>query len=480
MTILDTRLVPIRVAVLAAVGVLASALALLIAPSPHRLGADRSGEPDLAARVTDVVDGEETGYRGLSVAFVDGARVETATVGDLAGGPRFEIGSVAKPFTGMLLADLIADGVVRPDETLRDVLPEVRFDDPAVGAVTLAELASHRSGLPRLGGGPTQVFRSAWAALRGANPYGEDVDDILRQAAETSVGGGRGDVRYSNFGMALLGQALAARTGTPYTELVTERVLRPLGMNDTTLTGADSARGSTASGRPVEAWSGVGYAPAGTGVRSTAADLAKLVTALLDGSAPGADAATPRFADDESRIGYAWFTDDGITWHNGGTRGFRSYVGFDRDSGRGVVVLGNTDRDVDWIGRRLLGDGDAEPSAAGPGLWQAAVTATLLLFAIIMLPTLAFRTGRAVDRLRAVSAVLSTVVVLLVAHRLGDWIAVPPPLWAVAAGVAAAGAGLIVFRWRDIPTLASGPAWMRWSGLAASAALSLVVGVAIW
>lgn len=500
---LPTRARPTRgrrvAALVAAVGVLAAALALLVAPAPWRLDDTRDGNAALAARVADVVGDQRDGYRGLSVAFVDRSGTRTAAVGDLGGGPLFEIGSVTKVLTGMLLADLIADGTVRADEPLSAFFPRVRFSDPAVGDVTLAELASHRSGLPRLGGlgtdaasGASRVLASGWANLRGANPYGESVDDLLREAAATSVGAGRGEVHYSNLGMALLGQALAARAGTTYPELVTARLLGPLGMSATTLTGSPdgSASGSTASGRPVDAWAGAGYAPAGIGPRSDAADLAALVTAVLDGSAPGASAATPRWADTsatregERRIGYAWFVDrtDGreITWHNGGTGGFRSYVGFDRTAGQGVVVLGNTDRDVDWIGRRLL-DRDAEPSGTGAGWWMVPVTLALALMILVSLPALAVtragtatRWASAPDRLRVVSSTLSTVAVALVAHRLGDWLAVPPPLWAAAVGAAAAGLALLVLRWRELD-LVTGTTWWRWTGSVASVLASLVV-----
>ena len=465
----------------------------MVAPSPHHLGPGRAGDTDLAGRVAEIVGAEDSGYRGLSVALVDRSGTRTADVGDLAGGRMFEIGSVTKVLTGMLLAELVADGTVQADDTLSELLPDVRFADPRVGAVTLAELAAHRSGLPRLGGlGPGAAFTSGWANVRGANPYGEDVDELLRQAADARVGSGRGEVRYSNFGMALLGQALAARAGTSYPELVATRILRPLGMSDTVLAGspAGSAQGSTASGRPVDAWAGAGYAPAGVGPRSSVADLAKLVAAMLEGSAPGAAAATPRWeAGDGRRIGYAWFTDRSgdreITWHNGGTGGFRSYVGFDRESGEGVVVLGNTTRDVEWIGRRLLGQ-RAEPSGAGPGWWMVVVTLGLVLSVVVSLPALALSRAQdarwwaaAPDRARVASSVLSTTAVALLAHRVGDWLSVPPVVWASAVGAAVAGLVLLGVRWRELPLLASGRPVLRWSGTAASITVSLLLIVAV-
>ena len=199
------------------------------------------------------------------------------------------------------------------------------------------------------------------------------------------------------------------------------------------------ASGSTGAGRTVGAWSGAGYAPAGVGPRSTATDMARLMTAMLSSTAPGFTAATPQFTDDDgSRIGYGWFTDSygdrEITWHNGDTGGFSAYVGFDRTSTQGVVVLGNTDRQVEWMGLRLLGAQPPEGYAA-----------------------------------------LGAVAGLLFTHRMGEWLTIPPPLWALSAGLAAAGATALALRWRHLPLMAAGPAWSRWTRTALSAALSVLV-----
>ncbi|MBO4140914.1 beta-lactamase family protein [Micromonospora tulbaghiae] len=359
---------PIVLAV--AAGLAASAVAAVRKPRPPRLGPQQTGDADLAATVRAAVDDPE-GLRGLAVAVVEGDRVRVAGLGDRARGEPavepgtpFEIGSIAKPLTGMLLARQVAAGAVDPDDRLAAVLPGVT--GPA-GDVTLAELASHRAGLPRLALDSTgATIRTWWAASTAGNAYaGYDVDRIVAVAANTEPGGDRGAVSYSNFGAALLGQALAARAGVGYPELLRREVLGPLGMAGTLVATdaghlpAGRAEGATAAGRAADPWLGAGYAPAGVGIWSTAEDLARLTAAMLAGTAPGADAATPRFdAGDDRRIGYGWFTsrhgDREIVWHDGGTAGFRAVLGFDRAAGRGVVVLGNTTRDVDPIGLRLL------------------------------------------------------------------------------------------------------------------------------
>ena len=494
----------------AAVGLLVAVLAFLIAPHPHRLGSAESGDAELADRVHATLDGDTGGYRGLSVALVDRGRITTTLVGAAPGGPRFEIGSTTKAMTGMLFADMVAAGTVRADETLAQVLPAVRFDDPETASITLAELASHRSGLPRLAPGRLSLARSWFATVRGSSPYaGQDVDAVLNAVAGASPGDGRGQVAYSNFGMAVLGQALAAKAGRPYEQLLTERLLRPLAMSDTDIVPSTPpellsqpaslpvgpGEGSTATGHRTEAWSGEGYAPAGVGPQSTAADMAKLVAASLAGTAPGADATNPRFAregDSDGRIGYAWFTnrygDREITWHNGATGGFSSYMAFDRSTQQGVVVLGNTDRDVEWIGLRLLG---AEPpngaASDSPGLLRIVATSILLVWAASSLVLLALtRTGQektlwrsSPDRLRFVTTVLTTMAVLVLAHLIGAWLQVPPVLWALAAGLAAAGAALLVLRWRELPAISDGKPWSRWAQAAISAVVSVLVTVAL-
>lgn len=366
-------------------GILATALAWLGGPRAARLGTATTGDAALAASVRAAI-GDPRGHRGLAVAVVENGTVRFAglgdcgATGDTAVGPdtAFEIGSVTKALTGMLLADLVRDGTVRADEPLRALLPDVEFAEPDVADTTLAELASHRSGLPRVRiTGVGQALGMNLRVLRGRDPYaGQDTRWLLSTVAGAKAAAGKPEISYSNYGMAVLGHALAERAGTPYPELVQRRILEPLGMNATGfhLDGAappeHRAYGTNAGGRTVDPWGASGYAPAGTGAWSTAADLARLVSAVLTQTAPGADAATPRFDETaDRRVGYGWFTDraDGqeFTWHNGATSGFRSFVGFDRAAGRGVVVLGNTDRSVDQLGVRLLGAADDRTQATG-------------------------------------------------------------------------------------------------------------------
>jgi CubicO group peptidase (beta-lactamase class C family) len=343
-------------ATLAAVAVLVAGW--LVRPAPPQLDDEVTGDTALADRVRAANDGR--GHR-LAVALVDlGDQAKPVRYAGFAADQdaRFETGSVSKGLTGLLLADAVRRGEVRLDQQVGDVLPDVRGTD--VGSVTLEDLATHHSGLPRLPTGPLLIARSAVALARGGNLYPFGRDDLIEQARSAGTDD-RGEAVYSNLGAAVLGHALAARAGTSYPQLRTERVLAPLGMTSTTVAvddGTAAPPGLASSGREQDPWIGQGYGPAG-GVVSTTGDLARLVTALLNGT--GAEALKPRRDFDENeRIGLHWFTsplpgtDRTMVWHNGGTGGYSAFVGLDPAKRRGIVVLSDTATAVDDLGTELL------------------------------------------------------------------------------------------------------------------------------
>jgi CubicO group peptidase (beta-lactamase class C family) len=234
-----------------------------------------------------------------------------------------------------------------------------------VAGVTLEELASHRSGLPRIASGVKTRINAIVAVLRQRNPYTADLPTFLVHAKASKIAA-RGQFSYSNLGAALLGHALAAHAGTGYPVLLDRHLFSPLGMTRSTtpLTADDlpfdAPTGYNAHGRAEQAWAIGAYAPAG-GVRSTPADMARYAQALLDRTAPGPDALEPRWnAGGQSRLGYAWFTDciDGVdvTWHNGATGGFSGMLALDRHHSSAVVVLANTAVALDDIAIRVLLD----------------------------------------------------------------------------------------------------------------------------
>ncbi|RAO62921.1 serine hydrolase domain-containing protein [Micromonospora saelicesensis] len=461
------------------VALIAGLVGVALMPRAPRLGTQTSGDRDLAAAARSAAP-DPSGHRGLAVALVENGRIRTAGLGDrdpagrpVEPGTPFEIGSVTKALTGMLLADQVAAGVVHPDDTLGATWPTTT--GPARDA-TLADLASHRAGLPRVAlGSPLAWARVLWSNVSGGNPYaGQDVDTIRSATERVSTDDDeRGEVHYSNFGPSVLGHALAAKAGLAYPELLHDRLLRPLGMTATSVATRDDdlpverAHGSRAAGRPLDPWTGAGYAPAGTGAWSTAEDLARLAAATLAGTAPGADAATARFREDgDTRIGYGWFTtrhgDREVVWHNGATSGFRSYVGFERATGRAVVVLGNTDKGVEPIGLRLLGVPQEEAEAAAPvaAVWIGIGLAVAFTF-LGGLSLLGTARRRELDRVTLLAATVWGVAYLALGHRMGDWSVVPAWLWPVGACLSAVGIARAAARWRALPTVDAKVPWRR-------------------
>lgn len=258
---------------------------------------------------------------------------------------------MTKGLTGMLVAEQVRRG-------------EASLDD-RVGGATLAELTAHRSGLPGLP--PSTVATGLLSRLSGGDPYSGGAARVLALARDQDPEGGA-EPAYSNLGAAAAGDLVADRAGVPYPELLRERVLGPLDMDATTIASSEDdlpgsrARGTSASGTDRVPWTAEGWAPAGVGPWSTTPDLARLVAALADGSAPGATATDPEaHLSDADQIGLFWITstfdDREVTWHDGATGGFSSFVGFERDTGRGVVVLANTDASVDAQALELLRGG---------------------------------------------------------------------------------------------------------------------------
>lgn len=317
-----------------------------------------TGDSELIARVRPMFGDAGLWDRASVVLLRAGVRTEA----HFGAGPGtvYEIGSITKTMTSLLFADALSR---RGLPSMTTVGSLVDLDGSPAAGVTLEELASHRSGLPRVAGRRTDRAAAVVAVLRHRNPYTADSATLLRQARAAKIGH-RGRFSYSNLGAALLGEALAMHAGMGYPALLDRRLFGPLGMtqSSTPLHAKDLPAGAptgwSATGAREQAWTLNAYAPAG-GVRATPADMGRYAQALLDRQAPGIDALTPRWdADAGRRVGYAWITDrvDGveITWHNGRTGGFSSMLALDRVRDAAVVVLANTAASLDEIALRIL------------------------------------------------------------------------------------------------------------------------------
>ncbi len=317
----------------------------------------------------DAVENRRTVGIVVGIVEADGNKIfsygKTAREGrNVDGDSVFEIGSTTKTFTATLLADMVKRGLRSLDDPVAKYLPnKVKVPSRGGKEITLLDLATHRSGLPRI---PTN-FKPADTQ----NPYAdytvEKMYEFLSSCVLPRDIGER--YEYSNFGAGLLGHILALKAGKSYEALLAERIFRPLAMKSTAITFSPDmssrlAAGHSAGLTPVKNWDLDALAGAGA-IRSTVNDLLKYAAAYM-GLKPSPLSAAMEMAQQDRndtttpnlRIGLAWHLlkrpDSVIVWHNGGTGGYHSFVGFDRKKGVGVVVLSNSTNTIDDIGYHLL------------------------------------------------------------------------------------------------------------------------------
>ena len=276
-----------------------------------------------------------------------------------------EIGSITKTFTALLLADAVVRGQLELDGAVQDALPGIALRDAAGDPVRWIDLATHRSGLPRL---PTNM-----APTSPADPYNEYGEPALLECLAgfkpTVARGAR--FEYSNLGFGLLGYALGRAAGSSYPQLLASRVLQPLGLADahlalpgrrfdTLVAGHDAER------QPVPHWhfdvlAGAGallmsgatlgrYAQAAMGLRDS--PLREAFALAERRHAPGLSPINP--------IGLAWnlapLNGRVVLNHDGGTAGFSSSLWLDSQRRRAVAVLSNAMVEVNDLALHLLDD----------------------------------------------------------------------------------------------------------------------------
>jgi D-alanyl-D-alanine-carboxypeptidase/D-alanyl-D-alanine-endopeptidase len=296
----------------------------------------------------------------------------------LNGDTVFEIGSITKVFTSLLLADMVEHGEVSLTDPVAKYLPDgVKMPEGGGRAITLQDLSTHTSGLPRL---PTP-----FKPRDPANPYAdysvEQLYQFLSSYKLTREVGSK--FEYSNLGGGLLGHALARRAGVNYETLVKSRVCGPLGMSSTGITLSPEMKARLAAGHngkleTVSNWDLPTLAGAGA-LRSTANDMLAFLAANLGYTkTPLAPAMAAMLKVRRPtgapglEIGLGWLVRtrgaNEVVWHNGGTGGYRSFAGFDPKARVGVVVLSNTETaaGVDDIGMHLIDAGSSLTHPAPP------------------------------------------------------------------------------------------------------------------
>jgi CubicO group peptidase (beta-lactamase class C family) len=454
-------------------------LGLTVGPKTPTLGEDSTGDPALVADVRSVLASD----RGLDTLSLGRVRDGTfgfaglGTAGDRPPDPqtRYELGSITKTFTGLLLADSVQRGEMALEDPLSTYLTELA-GTPA-GNATLFELATHSSGLPsiaRTGYGPLL------AAVGNENPYDVSVAQLIEATKSVQISN-QGEYAYSNLGMSLLGHAEARAAGAAdWPALVTERLLEPMTMTNTTFAATEedipdgAVRPHRENGWRAPYWYGQGYMPAGSSTWTTAEDMTKYLWALLTRQAPGMAALEPEAEASSGQIGLAWqmteFQNRDITWHNGGTGGMHTMLALDRERGQGVIILGNTTRSVDQAGLGLAASAGPPAAVDRPAL-PALPTLIAVAVGLAFLVSFVRRALLGEDKLAVAIGLLSGVTGLLVLLAYGPWTFAPAWIWGSLTGASAALAAYGVLRARDLPTK---PATRPVLGYL-NAALSLIV-----
>jgi CubicO group peptidase (beta-lactamase class C family) len=336
--------------------VLSGGLALAFGMGRYRALA--APDEDISALLKERVDvGRES--TGLVAVVLDGGRRIDAAYGRsdaadnraLDADTVFEIGSITKVFTALLLADMIVRGEVAADDPVAKFLPDiVKVPYFESTPITLLDLATYNSGLPRM--------PSNFKPRNAANPYADySVEQLYDFVSNYKLRFRPGThYEYANLGFGLLGHALALRAGMSYEELVISRICAPLGMESTRIALSSSmqvrlARGHNASLEPVANWDIPTLAGAGA-LRSTANDLFKFLEMSMGISNTPLAAAMKmtlgeRHPTERPRVEVAlgWFLStsyrDEIAWKDGGTGGYATFIGFSTKSRRASILLSN-------------------------------------------------------------------------------------------------------------------------------------------
>lgn len=275
----------------------------------------------------------------------------------------FEIGSITKTFTAILLADAVNQGKISLEDPLSKFLPgrgEISFEGVPV---TIRMLSNHTSALPRM---PDNFSESTTDPL---NPYKNySREDLMNFLKTVKLSRKPGTVyEYSNLAVATIAMIIEDLYQKSFESLVKEKILAPLKMDDTKqlLNKKDSARfasGYNEQGNYNGPWDFKAFAGAGA-LRSTANDMLKYAKANWgDGPASIEKAITltqkKTFSDANISIGLGWHFikpgKDELIFHNGGTGGYRSYLAINREKKFAIVILSNTAIGTEGVGNRLM------------------------------------------------------------------------------------------------------------------------------
>ena len=302
------------------------------------------------------LEGEHWGIVHLGIANRSKKKANNLTV--------YEVGSISKVFTSLLLADAVVRGEIDLNAAADVANPaEIRLPSRNGHSINWIDLSTHRSGLPPLPDNlPLTNLKNPYRA------YGsKKAAAFLKQYELPRQPGASRE--YSNFGVSVLGYLVASKTGKSYQQLLLERIAKPLRMADCTVALSSDQRRRLATphdkfGSPTALWTFADLPGAG-GVHATMRDMMRFAKAQLTppsgtlGEAielawkqhRDADASGPAMG-----LGWVIYPDGQTRWHNGGTGGFQSALYINREFNCAVVVLCNTNvnNEVDLLAMELI------------------------------------------------------------------------------------------------------------------------------
>lgn len=334
---------------------LACSTGLSAAQTIDELVRERVDAGETPAMVVAVFQDGKTTYYSHGYAHVESKRrADSRTL--------FEIGSITKTFTTTVIAQQAQEGKIKLADPVQGTLPtDVTMPVRGDKSITFEDLASARSGLPRL---PDNLKPSD-----ETNPYIDYTEEQLYAFLNAykltrDIGS---QYEYSNLGMGLLGVLAGRIDGKTYREAVDQRILKPLGMKSTYLNTPDrkdkNAAVGYSDGKPVPAWTWTDAScmQGAGGLLSNAEDMMAYLLAnmnppdnTLGRAMTDAHQARLDIGRNNMKIGLGWHIRNKIIWHNGGTGGFRTFAGYEPDKKMAVVILTNSTVGADDLGFHLM------------------------------------------------------------------------------------------------------------------------------
>lgn len=314
---------------------------------------------------TSIQERVDNGYApSIAVGVIDSNGVHFYNYGKAKNGKNvdqetiYEIGSISKVFTSLLLAEMVAEGKMNLDDSIEEYLPNVQVPDYKGVKITLRHLATHNSGLPRL---PDNLE----LGKDQSNPYADYDEkmllDFLGKYKLLSEPGTKHE--YSNLGAGLLGYILTKQSGMTLEGLFYEKVGKEISTDNTKITLTAEQKEKLAlghmDGEEVPNWDFQDVLAGGGAFKSSVVEMLSFLKMqlTLDENKPSSSIKLTQQmqADVDRKMGLGWhFYKENIRWHNGGTGGYKSFCGIDLEKNRGVVVLSNSTYSVDDLGLHIL------------------------------------------------------------------------------------------------------------------------------